>query len=137
MPTKPIGYGAGNELTTADDGSALSDVPASGLAGTVPQANGGLAVDASLLADGLLAKDAGAFLTTTSISIPGVSTEAKQDDTITVLTDGSQLTQIQALHQNGVTTSVQTLDEFDAANVNIFQPQTSFGLGLSVDWHEE
>lgn len=90
MPTKPIGLGAGNKFAIADDGSALANVSAGAITGIVSQAHGGLGVDASPLADGVLAKDAGAFLTTTSIAVPGVSTEAKQDDILAAMTNGTQ-----------------------------------------------
>ena len=90
MPIKPIGLGAGNKFAIADDGSALANVSAGAITGIVSQAHGGLGVDASPLADGVLAKDAGVFLTTTSIAVPGVSTEAKQDDILAVLTNGTQ-----------------------------------------------
>lgn len=90
MPIKPVGLGAGNKFAIADDGSALANVSAGAITGIVSQAHGGLGVDASPLADGVLAKDAGVFLTTTSIAVPGVSTEAKQDDILAVLTNGTQ-----------------------------------------------
>lgn len=60
MAVKPTGYGAGNKTTLADDASGLSGLPAStGLTGQVPQANGGLGVDASALSDGVLVKSGG------------------------------------------------------------------------------
>lgn len=65
MATKPIGLGAGNKLTPADDASGLSGLPATtGLSGQVPQSNGGLGVDASALSNGVLVKDGGVFTTT-------------------------------------------------------------------------
>ena len=74
MATKPIGLGAGNKLTPADDASGLSGLPAAtGLTGQVPQANGGLGVDASALSNGVLVKSGGAMSSTTAPTMSGAN----------------------------------------------------------------
>ena len=74
MATKPIGLGAGNKLTPADDASGLSGLPAAtGLTGQVPQANGGLGVDASALSNGVLVKSGGAINSTTAPTMSGAN----------------------------------------------------------------
>ena len=72
--TKPIGYGAGNKLETADDASDLTGLPAAtGLTGQVPQANGGLGVDASALSNGVLVKSGGVMSSTTAPAMSGAN----------------------------------------------------------------
>ena len=74
MAIKPIGYTAGNKLTLADDASGLSGLSAaSGLTGQVPQANGGLGVDASALSNGVLVKSGGAMSSTTAPTMSGAN----------------------------------------------------------------
>lgn len=74
MAVKPIGYAAANKLTLADDASGLSGLPAAtGLSGQVPQANGGLGVDASALSNGVLVKSGGAMSSTTAPTMSGAN----------------------------------------------------------------
>jgi hypothetical protein len=74
MAIKPIGYTAGNKLTLADDASGLSGLSAaSGLTGQVPQANGGLGVDASALSNGVLVKSGGVISSTTAPTMSGAN----------------------------------------------------------------
>lgn len=77
MATKPIGLGAGNKLTPADDASGLSGLPAAtGLSGQVPQENGGLGVDASALSNGVLVKSGGVMSSTTAPTMSGANISA-------------------------------------------------------------
>ena len=74
MAVKPIGYGAGNKMIPADNASGLSGLPAgTGLTGQVPQANGGLGVDASALSNGVLVKSGGVMSSTTAPTMSGAN----------------------------------------------------------------
>lgn len=77
MAVKPVGYAAANKLTPADDASGLSGLPAAtGLTGQVPQANGGLGVDASALSNGVLVKSGGVMSSTTAPTMSGANISA-------------------------------------------------------------
>lgn len=95
MPIKPVGLGAGNKFTVADDGSALTGLDAGALVGEVPLANGGLGTDASALADGLVTKSMGLMSTTTEVTAT-----------------------IQGTHQNGVA-MVAAKDAVTQSSVNL------------------
>lgn len=109
MPIKPVGLGAGNKFTVADDGSALTGLDAGALVGEVPLANGGLGTDASALADGLVTKSMGLMSTTTEVTAT-----------------------IQGTHQNGVAMSDVGIDEFDNLTVNLANPLSLYGEVITI-----